>query len=71
MLEAPEYVMIRKLDELTEILHKQIKWRKDHKALEKEGKIDSSYVYDTAIEQFEQLSRGECNAILAILSTWE
>lgn len=70
MTELPIYELERKLDELTKILEKQIKRYVDHKKLEKEWELDKSFIYDTAIEQFEDISRWDAVAILKNLSEY-
>ena len=56
------------MEQLKKILSKQIAWYKENTEKEKTGEVDSSYIYDMAYEQFNDLSRGECAEILAILS---
>ena len=59
---------MEKLEQLKLIFREQIEWYKENTAKEKAGDLDSSYVYDMAVEQFNDLSRGDCASILAILA---
>jgi len=57
------------MEQLKQILSKQISWYKEYSEKEKIGEVDSSYIYDMAYEQFNDLSRGDCASILEILSS--
>ena len=56
------------MEELKRILRNQIKWYKESKKWQEEWELDSSYIYDIAIEQFADLSRSDAELILKILS---
>ena len=60
---------------LKEILKDQIEWYKNAKCLEnhpdEDLRIDDSFIYDMAIEEFSTLSRGDYMEILEILSEEE
>ena len=53
-----------KLEELRKILKPILTWYE--KVLE-EGEPDSSYLYDTTVEEFNNLSRGDFQNIIEIL----
>lgn len=54
-----------KLDSIRVILDKQIAWYKEYSEKEKNGEVDSSYVYDQMYEVFQDnLSRGDFVAII-------
>lgn len=56
------------MEELKKILHEQIKWYKESKQGQEVWELDSSYIYDLAIEQFYDLSKSDAENILKILS---
>lgn len=56
------------MEEIKKIFSKQIDWYKKKLEEEKTGEIDSSYIYDCAYEQFENIRRGEWVELLKILS---
>ena len=56
------------MEELKKILSKQIEWYKKTKTEEEDWEVDSSYIYDTAYEYFDDLSRWDFVEILEILS---
>ena len=56
------------MDELKKILKKQLEWYKNTKQKEEIWEVDSSYIYDTTCEVFEDLSRWDFVEILEILS---
>lgn len=56
------------MEQLKKILCEQLAWYKEAKAKEESGEVDSSYIYDTACDQFDNLSRGAFAEILEILS---
>ncbi len=56
------------MNELKEILSKQLALYKEYLEKEKTGEIDSSYIYDMSYEWFQDLSRGDYQRILEILS---
>lgn len=58
----------KKIENLEQILSKQIAWYKEKLELEDKGEVDSSYIYDMAYEAFQDLSRGEYLAILETLA---
>ncbi|HRF69820.1 MAG TPA: hypothetical protein PKV66_00150 [Candidatus Pelethenecus sp.] len=58
----------KKIENLEQILIKQIAWYKEKLELEEKGEVDSSYIYDMAYEEFNNLSRGDYLAILETLA---
>ncbi len=57
-----------KLNKLRNILSSQLEWYKEMLIEEEADEIDGSYIYDTAYERFNDLSRGDFQAILEILT---
>lgn len=59
------------MNELKEILSKQLSLYKEFSEKEKTGEVDSSYIYDMSYEWFQDLRRGDYQRILEILSLEE
>lgn len=59
------------MNELKEILSKQLALYKEFSEKEKTREVDSSYIYDMSCEWFQDLSRADYQRILEILSLEE
>lgn len=56
---------------LKSMLSEQIALYEKYLEKEKNGEVDSSYIYDTACEWIGELDRGSCASLLASLSEAE
>lgn len=57
-----------KIVKIKELLKPVLDWYAVKIKEEEAGEIDGSYIYDTAYEQFDQLSRGQLLGVIEILA---